>query len=443
MAAKEAKEPDVFSFDEDNDNNSQNNQNDNNNDNNNQNDNNQNDNNQNDNNQNNQDDNNQNDKNENDKKDDKNENDKNDKNENDKKDDDKNENDKNENENKGDGDNNNAMAASGNNNNEEDKNNNLNEEDKNENKDEKNENKEEKEEKNENKDEKKDEKKEDPKITIEKPKDKDKFKVEEPVKMEVKTNYDDADIEIVYGPIEVDPAKYKVFNPTLIKVPTKKDYKKGDDFALEADKIGKAKWCMAFARDKKKFTLLPTFIYIENERTYPLSKLSLSDKGLEFIKSCENTRKDMDGNHIAHDSDEGYATIGYGHIIEKKKCEEVDSATIQGITKDEFEKGITDERATEILKADLADAEKAVKKDITVPLFPYEYDALVSLVYSNDANFLSTKGDGGKDTEIKKKINDLKYEDGAKEFEKFTNDGDPALRKRRRDEMAIFIYNAY
>lgn len=109
--------------------------------------------------------------------------------------------------------------------------------------------------------------------------------------------------------------------------------------------------------------------------------------------------------HITYDDFEGYATIGYGHLIAKKKCNSLvyssSNNVIGGITKEEFEKGITETRALELLKSDINSAETGVKKDITMPLHQQEYDALVSLTYNAGTNFLSKGGAGGGDTKIK------------------------------------------
>lgn len=178
-----------------------------------------------------------------------------------------------------------------------------------------------------------------------------------------------------------------------------------------------------------------------------VESLSISDNGVNFIKSWEGCKLNSNKTKlIAYDDSEGYATIGYGHLIAKKKCNSLTFTTgtiISGISKVEFEDGITENRAIELLKSDLKKAEVAVKKDITVPLFQHEYDALVSLVFNTGAAFLSTKGAGGGDTKIKKNINNKKYEEGANEFSDVTNGGVTGLVNRRQAEIKMFKNGVY
>ncbi|WP_159258054.1 lysozyme family protein [Tenacibaculum maritimum] len=49
-----------------------------------------------------------------------------------------------------------------------------------------------------------------------------------------------------------------------------------------------------------------------------VSTLSFSQKGITFLKAWENGKLDLN----LHNDSEGYCTIGYGHLIEKAKCED-------------------------------------------------------------------------------------------------------------------------
>ncbi|MFC3158338.1 hypothetical protein SAMN05443633_12223 [Chryseobacterium arachidis] len=55
---------------------------------------------------------------------------------------------------------------------------------------------------------------------------------------------------------------------------------------------------------------------------------------------------------------------------------------------------------------------KKVQRDVTVKLYPKEFDALVDLLFSCGAYFLSTN----KAPKLYKNLLDEKYEDAAKEF---------------------------
>ena len=58
---------------------------------------------------------------------------------------------------------------------------------------------------------------------------------------------------------------------------------------------------------------------------------------------------------------------------------------------EDFINGISEDKATELLRADIAIAERAVKNNISVPLKQNQYDALVSLAYNIGAkNFANS-----------------------------------------------------
>ena len=85
------------------------------------------------------------------------------------------------------------------------------------------------------------------------------------------------------------------------------------------------------------------------------------------MKASENSLsiiKDSEGLELTAylDENDGY-TIGYGHLGAKK-----------GET-------ITEERANELLKQDVEEAENAVRTLVQVPLEQNQFDALVSFVY--------------------------------------------------------------
>lgn len=165
------------------------------------------------------------------------------------------------------------------------------------------------------------------------------------------------------------------------------------------------------------------------ERVQPKA-LKTSAKGITFIKEWEGFEKQ------AYNDALGYCTIGYGHVIAKKKCEE--------ITLDpEFKEGISQVKANELFLKRLPSFEKAVQRDITVPLYQYEFDALVSLLFNTGSNFLNVGGAGNGETKIKKYINAGHYAKGADEMKNVTNGGLSGLVKRRLSEIKLFKTNVY
>ena len=162
----------------------------------------------------------------------------------------------------------------------------------------------------------------------------------------------------------------------------------------------------------------------------PVNILKISNKGVAFIKEWEKFK-----SH-AYDDAKDYCTIGYGHLIARKKCKDI-------TLPDEFKNGITRAKADELFKTRLTEFEKAVRRDITVPLHQYEYDALVSLLFNSGANFLNKGGAGGGETKIKKHINAGRYHDGADEMADVTSSGLAGLVKRRKAEINMFKNNIY
>ena len=114
--------------------------------------------------------------------------------------------------------------------------------------------------------------------------------------------------------------------------------------------------------------------------------MKISDNGIRFLKSVEGRVKKYN-KHIIYDDQTGRpvnpnnslprgATIGYGHLIKPDE---------------DFRNGISEYRATELLRADIAIAEHAVRDNITVPLTQNQFDALTSLAYNIGAkNFANS-----------------------------------------------------
>lgn len=105
--------------------------------------------------------------------------------------------------------------------------------------------------------------------------------------------------------------------------------------------------------------------------------MKISNNGINMLKRFEGCVK-LDGKHVIYDDKTGKpintneplpkgATIGYGHLIQSGE---------------DFRKGITESVATELLRSDIASAERAVKDNIDVLVSQNQYDALVLLAYN-------------------------------------------------------------
>lgn len=167
----------------------------------------------------------------------------------------------------------------------------------------------------------------------------------------------------------------------------------------------------------------------KGDRIMP-TKLKTSQKGIDFILDWESYVQ------FADDDAEGYCTIGYGHLIRKNHCKDI-------IIPDRFNSGLTKDQARKLFESDLKTIEAAVHRDIKVPLYQHEFDALVSLVFNTGPEFLNIGGANKGETKIKKYINSKKYSEGADEFKDVTNGGLAGLVKRRQREVKMFKFNVY
>lgn len=140
--------------------------------------------------------------------------------------------------------------------------------------------------------------------------------------------------------------------------------------------------------------------------------MKISDAGLQLIMSFEGCRLEayLDAANIW--------TIGYGHT---------GSDVHRGLK-------ISDDHAEELLREDLAQAEAAVNKLVTMPLTRDQFDALVSLAFNIGLNALRR-------STLLRKINDGDYEGAVREFSRWIYAGGrilPGLVKRRDDEAKLF-----
>lgn len=157
----------------------------------------------------------------------------------------------------------------------------------------------------------------------------------------------------------------------------------------------------------------------------------VSENLLPFLGTWENGV--MNGKNFAHqmvtngfilqvyNDSRGLPTVGCGHLV-------VDADKLK------LGKKITEERAKELLKSDLAKAENAVNRNVKVPLHQHEYDALVSLAFNTG---------GGGASKLFSAVNAGKYESIPATIEKYRTGG--GNEGRRASEAKLFksgIYDA-
>lgn len=115
----------------------------------------------------------------------------------------------------------------------------------------------------------------------------------------------------------------------------------------------------------------------------------------------------------------GLPTVGCGHLV---------------VAADKLKLGkkITEDRAKELLKNDLAEAENAVNRNVKVPMHQHEYDALVSLTFNTGAHGAS---------KLFAAVNTGKYDSIPAVIEKYRTGG--GNEGRRASEAKLFKFGVY
>jgi GH24 family phage-related lysozyme (muramidase)/LysM repeat protein len=138
---------------------------------------------------------------------------------------------------------------------------------------------------------------------------------------------------------------------------------------------------------------------------------SLSQKGIDLIKSFEGLRT------RAYRDPVGVWTIGYGHT--------------GGVKPGQV---ISRERAEQLLRADTAWAQAAVRRSVKVPLTQGQFDALTSFTFNLGAGALAS-------STLVKKLNARDYAGAQKEFGRWVHAGGEVLQglvRRRAAEAKMF-----
>jgi len=156
--------------------------------------------------------------------------------------------------------------------------------------------------------------------------------------------------------------------------------------------------------------------------TYSVKSMLLSKQGLEFIKRRERfePRTYLDSA--------GHPTIGYGHKL---------------LPSESYPNGISKPDAEKLLVQDVAAAEGAVRRNVTVELTQSQFDALVSFTYNEGPkNFAGST--------LLRRLNAGDFAGAAAEFpiwnketrnkQLVVNDG---LTNRRHCEQRLFAFGDY
>lgn len=119
-------------------------------------------------------------------------------------------------------------------------------------------------------------------------------------------------------------------------------------------------------------TVLPTSVIsslAQSDSAAPKQPMTLSDAGVEFIKSFEGFYAHMYNDPVGH------CTIGYGTLLHKGNCngDASEQAYVNGISKED---------ATRLLAQEAAGIQQSINASVRVPLNQNQNDALVSFAYN-------------------------------------------------------------
>lgn len=155
------------------------------------------------------------------------------------------------------------------------------------------------------------------------------------------------------------------------------------------------------------------------------SASTVSEAGLRFIAGHEGIRLKL------YNDPAGHCTIGVGHLVHLGNCNGSEPA--------EFRGGISEQRAYELLRADVNTAVKAVKSLVKVPLNQQQFDALVSFTFNLGAGSLQQ-------SDLLKRLNSGEYSAVPTELNRWVYGGGvklPGLVRRRNEEGILFRDGIY
>jgi lysozyme len=142
--------------------------------------------------------------------------------------------------------------------------------------------------------------------------------------------------------------------------------------------------------------------------------MTMSDAGLALTERNEGLRLET------YLDVAGKPTIGYGHLLKAGES---------------FPNGITLAQASTMLRSDIADAEAAVNRLVTVTLTQNQFDALVDFTYNEGQGHLEA-------STLLVKLNAGSYDDVPGELRKWIYAGgrvQQGLVGRRADEIKLWL----
>lgn len=140
----------------------------------------------------------------------------------------------------------------------------------------------------------------------------------------------------------------------------------------------------------------PTIIDVSDRRVRRMPEgLTVSAKGVDFIRRHEGLRLQLYNDAVGH------ATIGYGHLVHRGPINGTEPAGLRD--------GITEAEAVDLLRQDLVNVTRDLRRHVKVPINQDEFDALASWVFNLGAGNLAS-------STLLRKLNAQDYEGAAAQF---------------------------
>jgi lysozyme len=152
---------------------------------------------------------------------------------------------------------------------------------------------------------------------------------------------------------------------------------------------------------------------------------ALSAQGARFIANFEGFRGDL------YDDAAGHSTIGFGHLVHHGRT--------NGSEPEEFRRGITRERALELLRQDAQKCADELTSSVRVPLSQQQFDALVSFAFNVGVGAF-------RDSTLLRELNAGHYDAVPAQLDRWVKAGTRTLEglvRRRKAEGVLFASGRY
>lgn len=148
--------------------------------------------------------------------------------------------------------------------------------------------------------------------------------------------------------------------------------------------------------------------------------MKVSEYGIDFITEHEGVVL------VPYRDQAGLLTVGVGHLLPRG-------------TTDIWHRPITMAEAKQLLREDIADAERAIEKFVAVTISQNQVDALASLIFNISSRAFQN-------STLLRNLNEGRFQEAANQFlvwDKITKNGrkvvSNGLAKRRAAERALFL----